>query len=301
MAVYGSANTRTNVAPLELSMAPIMKSTGTTITHLADSKSDEFALLEASRRGSADAFGALARRYEGQVLRVAVRITGSHADAEDVRQLTLLRAFQKLDQFEGRSRFSTWLTRIAVNTSFMYLRTRTTRLTVSLDQTGTGDSELECARDTPDGRSNPEQLCLESEFRTLLNAAIDRLSSNLKIVFLCYAEGLTGRQTAKKLDLTEAAVKSALHRARHILRCTLARKIGISGRSGAAVKTRDCRGYSAPHGYRPRRDQYRDENAAVLGLDCQYVTVAGPRGAEDPGTAGLDGRGRSPAAVGHSD
>jgi RNA polymerase sigma factor (sigma-70 family) len=108
------------------------------------------------RPGDSAAFEQLVRQYERQIFRTAQHITQNREDAEDITQDVFFKAFQKLDQFQGNSKFSTWLVRIAVNESLMRLRKRKTSKTVSMDQDVETD-EGSIPRDFAEWRPNPEQ------------------------------------------------------------------------------------------------------------------------------------------------
>src|SRR6201984_2598593 len=84
--------------------------------------SDELALVQAAKRGDVSAFEALVKRYDRNIFRIAQHITQNREDAEDVVQDAFLKAYENLDQFQGNSKFYTWLVRIAVNESLMRLR-----------------------------------------------------------------------------------------------------------------------------------------------------------------------------------
>lgn len=94
----------------------------------------ELALVERSRKGDAAAFGSLIRPYEARIFRLAMSITQNREDAEDVLQEAFLKAYEHLDQFQGNSRFYTWIVRIAVNQALMKLRKRKSDRSVSLDE-----------------------------------------------------------------------------------------------------------------------------------------------------------------------
>ncbi len=122
----------------------------------------DVALVERSRAGDATAFAQLVRQYERQIFRVAQHITQNREDAEDITQDAFLKAYEKLHQFQGNSKFSTWLTRIAVNESLMRLRKRKTSKTVSMDQdVQTEDGSI--PRDFAEWRPNPEQIFDQGE------------------------------------------------------------------------------------------------------------------------------------------
>jgi len=174
--------------------------------------------LAALRAGDRAEFARLVDAYSGPIYRLAFKILGDAQDAEDALQETFLKAFRALRDFEGRSSISTWLYRIAANEAFMALRRRKPDA-VSVDE----------AQSTPDGEQEPIQIVdwcclpedelLSSEARDHLDKAIDRLSPALKAVFLLRdIEGMSVRETAEALNLTEAAVKTRLLRARLNLR-----------------------------------------------------------------------------------
>src|SRR5256884_3209157 len=123
--------------------------------------SDELALVQAAKRGDVAAFEELVRRYDRNVFRIAQHITQNREDAEDVVQDAFLKAFQNLEQFQGQSKFYTWLVRIAVNEALMKLRRRRPERTASLDEdVKTEDDSV--PREVADWSPNPEQLSTQS-------------------------------------------------------------------------------------------------------------------------------------------
>src|SRR5919108_4082847 len=119
--------------------------------------SDELTLVQAAKGGDVGAFEQLIKRYDRNVFRIAQHITQNREDAEDVVQDAFLKAYQNLEQFQGNSKFYTWLVRIAVNEALMKLRKRRNDRTVSLDE----DVETEegsMPREVADWSPNPEQL-----------------------------------------------------------------------------------------------------------------------------------------------
>ena len=109
----------------------------------------ELELVNRAREGDAAAFGALIRPYEARIFRLAMSITQNREDAEDVLQEAFLKAYEHLDQFQGNSKFYTWIVRIAVNQALMKLRKRKSDRTISLDeQIDTGGKEPSIARAT---------------------------------------------------------------------------------------------------------------------------------------------------------
>src|ERR1700716_3427144 len=136
-------------------------------------KDSERALVAGAKRGDSQAFEELVFRHRQRVLAVAQRITNNPEDAEDVAQESFHKAFLHLDNFQEKSRFSTWLTRIAMNEAFMLLRRRRGLLEVLPDST---DDGVKTSSDAfVDQGPNPEESCLRSERTQLLTDAINRL------------------------------------------------------------------------------------------------------------------------------
>src|SRR3954453_2930306 len=184
---------------------------------------DESVLVDAARKGDIGAFEQLVKRYDRNVFRIAQHITQNREDAEDVVQDAFLKAYQNLGQFQGNSKFYTWLVRIAVNEALMKLRKRKTSKTVSMDE----DVETEdgsVPREVADWSPNPEQLFGQSELSDILAKTIQGLPTGFRTVFVLRdVEGLSTEETAETLGLSVPAVKSRLLRARLQLRERLSR------------------------------------------------------------------------------
>src|SRR5260370_6158561 len=123
-------------------------------------------LIEAVRRGEVAAFEHLVHQHEQKIFRVAHRITRNHEDAEEVTQDALLQAFKHLDGFRGHSRFSTWLTRIAVNAALMKVRSR--KIQVMSFDNGTESGNGQVVREIQDKKLTLEQQCLQQELQFIL-------------------------------------------------------------------------------------------------------------------------------------
>jgi RNA polymerase sigma-70 factor (ECF subfamily) len=179
---------------------------------------DEANLVAQAREGDAGAFGELTERYHRNIFRLARNITQNTEDAEDVLQETFLKAFEHLPDFEGNSKFYTWLVRIAVNEALMKLRKRKWDKTVWLDEpVSAGDDTV--AREIAVWEDNPEQRYSKEELADILDKAINSLAPAYRTVFVLRdVEGLSTEETAEALDLTVPAVKSRLLRARLQLR-----------------------------------------------------------------------------------
>jgi RNA polymerase sigma-70 factor (ECF subfamily) len=184
---------------------------------------DEAAVVAQARLGDATAFSELLRRYEGKIFRLALHITQNREDAEDVLQETFLKAYEHLDQFQGQSKFYTWIVRIAVNQALMKLRKRKSDRSVSLDDTiDTGEDTV--AREIAGWDENPEQQYSREELSRILGGAVDDLAPIYRAVFVLRdVDELSTEETAEALGLSVPAVKSRLLRARLQLRDKLTR------------------------------------------------------------------------------
>jgi RNA polymerase sigma-70 factor, ECF subfamily len=183
----------------------------------------DVALVDRVRKGDISAYDELVRKYDRQIFRIAQHITQNREDAEDVMQDAFLKAYEKLDQFQGNSKFYTWLVRIAVNESLMRLRKRRTGKMVSIDEDIETD-EGSVPRDLADWAPDPEQNYTQSELAEILRKTIQGLPPGFRIVFVLRdVEGLSTEETAETLGLSVPAVKSRLLRARLQLRERLSR------------------------------------------------------------------------------
>lgn len=185
---------------------------------VGDPASQETALVEAARAGDIGAFEGLVRRYDRNVFRIAQHITQNREDAEDVVQDAFLKAYQNLGQFQGQSKFYTWLVRITVNEALMRLRRRRPERMVSIDE-DVKTEEDSMPREIADWSPNPEQMYNQAELKEILGKTIQGLPPSFRTVFVLRdVEGLSTEETAEALDLSIPAVKSRLLRARLQLR-----------------------------------------------------------------------------------
>src|SRR6476659_4933776 len=191
---------------------------GTIQPKVSEPVSDEMALVQAAKAGDVGAFEDLVRRYDRNVFRIAQHITQNREDAEDVVQDAFLKAYSNLGQFQGQSKFYTWLVRIAVNEALMKLRKRRPERMVSLDEEiKTEDDSV--PREVADWSPNPEQQYTQGELRDILTRTIQGLPPSFRTVFVLRdVEGLSTEETADALELSIPAVKSRLLRARLQLR-----------------------------------------------------------------------------------
>src|SRR6202451_1752276 len=185
--------------------------------------SEELALVQAAKRGDDSAFEELVRRYDRNVFRIAQHITQNREDAEDVVQDAFLKAYSNLHQFQGQSKFYTWLGRVAVDEGLMRGRRRRPERMVSLDE-DVKTEEDSLPREVADWAPNPEQQYNQAELREILTRTIQGLPASFRTVFVLRdGEGLSTEETAEALDLSIPAVKSRLLRARLQLRERLSR------------------------------------------------------------------------------
>jgi len=182
-------------------------------------------LIRAGQRGDHQAVETLFRRYQRPLFQTALRVLGNTEDAEDALQDGLLSAYRNLKRFEGRSQFSTWLTRIVINAALMRRRSAKARPAVSLDEPPRED-ELPAAERFADDGLTPEQVFENTEIREMLSENLDQLSPLLRTAFvLREVQGYSTGEAAKKLGVTENTLKARLWRARHQLAERLGRRL----------------------------------------------------------------------------
>jgi RNA polymerase sigma-70 factor (ECF subfamily) len=183
----------------------------------------DVALVARVRGGDVSAYDTLVRKYERQLFRIAQHITQNREDAEDVMQDAFLKAYEKLEQFQGNSKFYTWIVRIAVNQALMKLRRRKTDKSVSLDEAiDTGEDTV--VREIAAWDEDPEERYTREELGTILDTAVQSLDPPYRSVFMLRdVDELSTEETAETLGLSVPAVKSRLLRARLQLREKLTR------------------------------------------------------------------------------
>jgi RNA polymerase sigma-70 factor (ECF subfamily) len=186
---------------------------------------NEEKLIRAGQKGDEQAVEALFRRYQRPLFQTALRVLGNTEDAEDALQDGLLSAYRNLKRFEGRSQFSTWLTRIVINAALMRRRSAKARPAVSLDETPREDELPPAERFAADG-PDPEQVFASTEIREMISENLDELSPLLRTAFvLREVQGYSTGEAAKKLGVTENTLKARLWRARHQLAERLGRRL----------------------------------------------------------------------------
>jgi len=182
-------------------------------------------LVRRAQQGDGSAFAELVGRHQRQLYRLALRMTGSEADAQEVLQEAFLNAYQKLPNFRGEAQFSSWLYRIAANSALMRLRRKRRAPDALTDQ----PLELQGPRFSAEGYLDPpprsdwsqraDEKMMDRELGTAIDQAVNGLPDDYRTVFLLKdVDGLSNEEIADALELTVPAVKSRLHRARLALR-----------------------------------------------------------------------------------
>jgi len=174
--------------------------------------------LEALQSGDRAEFARLVDAYYTVIYRLALKISGNPQDAEDILQETFIKAYKHLSGFNGRSKISTWLYRIATNEALMLIRRQKPGF-ISIDEPVENTEAEQGPLQIEDWCCLPEKELLSSEAQVYLDKAIDKLPTSLRVVFVLRdIQGLSTLETAEVLDLSETAVKTRLSRARLRLR-----------------------------------------------------------------------------------
>lgn len=187
--------------------------------------------------GERDMFEIIMRRYNRRIYRTVRSIVRDDVEAEDVMQDAYVRAYTNLGQFAGLAKFSTWLTRIAVNEALARVRMKKRLVHVQPGEAANGIGMNIYVSKTPD----PEQNTLAKELASMLEEAVDSLPEAYRSVFvLRHIEDMSTAETAECLDLSEEAVKVRLFRARALLRDELCSRIGSAAPDAFAFAGRRC-------------------------------------------------------------
>jgi len=196
----------------------------------------EYEFMTAAKRGDSAAFETLCKQSTGTVFRVARRMMRNNEDAEDVVQESFQQAFIHLKSFNGDSRFSTWLSRIAINAALMKLRKKRHLWDVSLDDSAETE-ESSFRIDVEDQGLNPEQLYAEKERQRILSEAMNDLKPGLRqAIELREIDERSTEETAQIMGISVGAVKARVFHGRRKLRERLKRYVGsawVSGRDAS--------------------------------------------------------------------
>src|SRR5271169_1401677 len=187
------------------------------------SQTEEAQLIKRVCAGDREAFYQLVRPYERMLYATAISVTKNSADAEEVAQEAVLKAFLNLASFRGEAKFSTWLVQITYNEAKMKLRKARAHLYESIDEQQQNDDGDYIPNDFADWRPIPSEALESDEMRTMVQNAINLLAAIYReVLILRDVQLLTVKETVMVLGISEAAVKTRLHRARLLLRDSLA-------------------------------------------------------------------------------
>jgi RNA polymerase sigma-70 factor (ECF subfamily) len=204
---------------------PILAAVRTAITAQAPVRVDDSALIREAQQGNTAAFEELVRQYDRAVLRLAVHLTGSQEDGQDIYQEAFLRAYINLSRFRFECSFYTWIYRIVTNLCLDHLRKKRSRgrdLVAAMSPDGEQEDVLDRMPDRSPGAS-PERSFAGRELRQCIVSALRQLSPRERMVFeLKHYHGMRLRTVAGMLNTTEGTIKNTLFRATHKLRAQLA-------------------------------------------------------------------------------
>ena len=192
---------------------------------MSNSKTDKELVLEL-KKGNTDAFEEIFNRYSAKAYNLALRISRNTQDAEEIIQETFFNVFNKIESFQSKSAFSSWLYRITFNTALMKLRSKKRHANISLDQTVSGSENLELGSRLVDEVevTRSESRPFQHELRSKIQKAVSELDETYREIFILRdIDGLSNIEVGEKLDISVAAVKSRLHRARIMLKASLAK------------------------------------------------------------------------------
>ncbi len=198
----------------------------------------DMTLVAAAKKGNRKAFEMLVKRHQQRIFFVARRITRRREDAEDVVQQSFQKAFTHLDTFEGRSAFSTWLTRIAITEALMFLRKSRGSREVLIDDLS-GNDETTRRLEVPDASPDPEALYSRREQVQMLSEAMNELSPGLrKAMQLRDLDERSSEETARIMGISVAALKGRMFHGRRKLRERLRRTVKPAWRSARKASRR---------------------------------------------------------------
>jgi RNA polymerase sigma-70 factor, ECF subfamily len=208
----------------------------TTADRTAASTLPDEEIVERIRAGERALFEILMRRHNQRIYRAAWAIVKDEDEAEDVMQQAYINAYTHLHQFEHRAQFSTWLTRIALNEAFARRRRKLGDLAAIIDE-DPGDVMESITAPQPD----PERQAYGQELLRVLEEAVGALPETYRVVFMLRdIEGLSTSETGEGLGIGDEAVKTRLHRARAMIRRTVAARIGANAPAAFAFHAPRC-------------------------------------------------------------
>jgi RNA polymerase sigma-70 factor, ECF subfamily len=218
-----------------------------TIACLSDPAAEQV-LIVAAKNGDELAFETLFKRYRQRILRVVLRYAHVREDAEDIVQQSFQKAFVYLHKFEGKSSFSTWLTRIAINESLMLLRHGRALREVSVNDHSEAEGNAG-SPETPDSSPDPEASYLRRERAQILSETLGNLRPGMRrAIELRELAELSTEETARRLGISVGAVKARVFHARKKLQEKLSRYMkSNSARGKNTTGLRDTAGRIPQH------------------------------------------------------
>jgi len=203
-------------------------------TAVCDNPESDEELVAAAKNGDELAFEMLIKRNQSRIFTIALRYTRVHEDAEDIAQQTFQKAFIYLHRFQEKSSFSTWVTRIAINESLMFLRRGRGVHEISIDETDSAEGTLDL--EIGDSRPDPEISYLQGESARILSSAMAQLRPGMRVAMeLKELRELSGAETARQMGVSLGAVKARLFKGRRKLREILRRSSRSSRGPGRAI------------------------------------------------------------------
>lgn len=183
-------------------------------------KEVDIKLVEDLKAGKMEAFDQIVERYQRKIYSLSFNITRNQMDAEDVAQEVLLSIYRKIDSFQGKAAFSSWVYRITLNATYMKLRNKKKDKFVALDDEYPAFNQAGFQTKKPfDWSDTAESLLFSNETKGIIEKAVNLLPEKEKVVFMLRdVEGLSTENVSEVLELSIPAVKSRLHRARLFLR-----------------------------------------------------------------------------------
>jgi RNA polymerase sigma-70 factor (ECF subfamily) len=201
-------------------------------------RKEDMTLVTAAKNGNRQAFDVLVARHERRIFFAARRMTRTREDAEDVVQQSFQKAFVHLNSFVGRSSFSTWLTRIAINEALMLLRRSRGLREVPMDDSNTNE-EAANALKIPDSSPNPEAIYSHQEWGRMLSLAMNELPPGTrKAIQLRELDERSTEETARIMGISVSALKGRMFHGRRKLRERLKHYIGSAWTSGRGTSRR---------------------------------------------------------------
>ena len=200
----------------------------------------EQVLLAAAKQGQTEAFGALCEPLARKLVQSAQRITRNREDAEDALQDAFMSAFIHIKNFDGRSSFSTWLTRIAINSALMTLRKKRSSREIPIGSGELGANGV--GWDVPDPSANPEKLYAQREKQRILREAICELRPTIRQAVEIQLRELSMEETAGMIGVSVAAAKGRLFHGRRALRKAFRLRTNQHGRTYSYVRRDGCGG-----------------------------------------------------------